>query len=222
VANEVVSKVVEEIQSKYKLPTQFQYGFAVAVVLVVPLATVGSSYWAASLASRQKIAEALAERGASQAIEGIKSAKVECDGLLGQMKQNLALPVGVVIPLFLTPDEVKKLEPVWLPADGREVELAGVKRKLPNMIGRFAMGAPFSMDVTREASDAESKVTGTTSGANLIDPQSRRHTTQVVPFEKPPSRDSIFLLDTEGEESMWSGHNHDLPTRKLIYLVKVQ
>ena len=60
-------------------------------------------------------------------------------------------PVGAIVAFALTSEEIKKLEPEWLPADGRKVvdqksPLNG--RVLPNMTGLFMLGAAPDQDVS--------------------------------------------------------------------------
>jgi len=54
------------------------------------------------------------------------------------------LPVGAVIPFYLTPDEVKRLEPVWIPAIGQSIGKTDLSQDhLPDLQGRMAIGAQF-------------------------------------------------------------------------------
>lgn len=78
---------------------------------------------------------------------------------LAQDPKRSMPPVGAIVAFALTPAEIKKLEPEWLPADGRKVvdpksPLNG--RVLPNMTGLFMLGTAPDQDV----SENESAVAG--------------------------------------------------------------
>jgi hypothetical protein len=64
-------------------------------------------------------------------------------------------PIGAIIGFVLTPQEVARLAPEWLPADGREVadpQSPLDKRKLPDMNGRLLRGVPPDQDASDNAS----------------------------------------------------------------------
>ncbi|HEX3126566.1 MAG TPA: hypothetical protein VH394_04490 [Thermoanaerobaculia bacterium] len=64
-------------------------------------------------------------------------------------------PIGAIVGFVLKPEEVARLAPEWLPADGRVVNDSQSpldKRILPDMNGRFLRGVPPNQDASDNAS----------------------------------------------------------------------
>src|SRR4051794_32740031 len=55
--------------------------------------------------------------------DALKLARDDIKGLREELRTGLvfAAPVGSVIPMFLSSQQIASLAPVWLPADGRKV-----------------------------------------------------------------------------------------------------
>src|SRR5262249_36532342 len=63
----------------------------------------------------------------------------------------VSMPIGAVVPFFVSPDQLANMAPFWLPADGRTVSDAYSPlngRTLPNMTGRFPLGSDATKNVT--------------------------------------------------------------------------
>jgi hypothetical protein len=149
-------------------------------------------------------------------------------------------PVGAVIPFFLTPQEVARLAPSWLPANGTKVTdplspLNG--RTLPNLVDRFVSGASPTLDVT-SAANQTSVVGGTTSldstQAKIIgETKTEAFTSALQPFRNTPPLNTT-IGDTTVDERV-TNHTHKLdgtfklqtelplpPFSKLVYMVRVR
>ncbi len=152
---------------------------------------------------------------------------------------GVVIPVGAVVPFFLTPEEIDQLKPNWLPADGLVVDdpqspLNG--RELPDLIDRFVMGADQKADLSLKDANTVggtydfktgNGLFGTTGGAEGVN-GSLRPVGEAFPPE--------YVVDTDTIETKHSDHFHSVfvsagtvlgqtsppPHRRLAYLVRVR
>lgn len=154
------------------------------------------------------------------------------NSLLVELKART--PIGAVIPFYLNPNEIEKMAPNWLPADGstvrnKESKLFG--KKLPDLKDRFVLGASPEANIYPES---EINVGGTTkvilSGFTGEVKYTTKHQEQEG-VDTPPLNNGFFLIDTKDKECYWSNHKHSAevsgdislpPYRRLIYMVRVK
>jgi hypothetical protein len=150
-------------------------------------------------------------------------------GVTGSREVWAPLPIGAVVPYFLSPTEVAALAPQWLPADGRPVHDAFSKMNgqvLPDLQERVVMGGVASSDVRDSAppnvGGASRYVVSTSTVASCC----------LVGFEEffrdenvPPK----FVIDTSTKEFRVSDHHHQVvvdgvlpPFRRLVYMIRVR
>jgi len=151
------------------------------------------------------------------------------------------LPIGSVLAFFLSPDEIKKLAPKWIPADGTNVNIPGSACKgqqLPDLRDKFVLGASPTQNV--KSQDA-ANIGGTYN--NTFPLAINNAMTEVVAtedirdretgrFAKMPGAPPRYLHDTITDELDASNHVHRFsvrqdfpvtiqppPFRRLVYLV---
>lgn len=149
-----------------------------------------------------------------------------------------SIPVGAVVPFWLSSDEIQKLAPTWLPADGSPVNdtySPMLGRELPRLNeDRVVVGAPAGTDVVPNNAQnvggtlsysASVTVAGTTAKASLVDEIGRVH----------EGREPRLVIDTAVDELKSADHQHSLsasgsfskdlprqPFRRLVYMVRVR
>ena len=152
----------------------------------------------------------------------------------------VSTPIGMVVPFFLQPNQIKALAPDWLPADGSVVHNSNSPyngKKLPDLSDSFVLGAPANTDLAPEA-PANSQ-TAQTSLTVLINISTR--TNKLVPSDMTDfqgqvvtSAPPLYVVDTSANEISSSNHSHSIditgsstvalplpPFARLIYMVKV-
>lgn len=155
-----------------------------------------------------------------------------------QLLQGYGIPIGAVVPFFLTPSETRKLEPFWLPADGRvvvDLESPLNGRRLPDLVERMVLGKSANLDVS--VSDATME--GGSQILNLSLPYSGSTTGAQFPWGAggriPQVFEPEFTIDTTVDELKHANHRHDYsgsirnqvtlplpPFRGLVYMVRVR
>lgn len=135
------------------------------------------------------------------------------------------IPIGAVVPFFLKPDEIKKLSPEWVPANGQVVN--GVK--LPDLAGRFILGAESTSDVIPES--INENVGGGTNISISGKTTSMKYTSHLRGRRSQGPADGSFVIDTEKDELEIAKHEHEVtvsgivplpPYRKLVYMVRIE
>lgn len=153
---------------------------------------------------------------------------------------NISAPVGMVVPFFLQPNEIKALAPTWLPADGSIVQDHNSSyngKKLPDLSMSFVLGAPANTDLAPEA-PANSQA----AQANITIPINiNTRTNKLVPSDMTDFQGQVvtnaaplYVVDTSVNEISSSNHSHSInisgastvpfplpPFARLIYMVKV-
>jgi hypothetical protein len=138
------------------------------------------------------------------------------------------VPVGAVVPFFLSPSATAGLAPNWLPAQGQRVEdpaspLNGTI--LPDLRGRFVLGSQGVIDVFDQAANVGGSATYSLTALPLDDRDFvNEDGNPGVQGAKPR-----FVIDTYGEERLKANHQHRVqadgvlpPYRRLVYLVRVR
>lgn len=178
----------------------------------------------------------------TQALEKLQAAQNElahADAEIQGLRKRISIsaPVGTVIPMFLSPRQIRKLAPQWLPADGSIVhdpDSPMYQQKLPDLRDRVVLGGGIDQSVLPDdpenvggALSKEIAVTlkGRTDGAHMFDVQGYVHTVF------PPR----FTIDTQKDEVQSANHFHNVtvngqvklpiprqPFRKLVYMVHCQ
>ena len=139
------------------------------------------------------------------------------------------IPVGAVVPFFLTTEEISRMAPVWLPANGEKCfdeKSPFYKKPLPDLQNRFPLGSDHRQNVLpkdgNEGGSLSVKVDLKTGGASYF----ARYTNQSVGKGK-----GEFVIDTNKDELKGAKHNHSIsdtislpmpPYGRLIYLVRVR
>lgn len=149
------------------------------------------------------------------------------------------LPVGAIIPFFLSPGEIAAMSPKWLPANGQVVSDAQSPlngRKLPDLLNRTILGAEPVLDTTAENTDT---INGTLqfSAGGRTEPTTTINTgffDVAGPTGTPDGE--MFVNDTAVNETRVFRHRHDVPAtavnvegtlprqpfRKLVYMILVR
>jgi hypothetical protein len=165
------------------------------------------------------------------------------DAAAQRIESNIALlnrmlpPVGALVAFTLTPAEIAKLAPHWLPADGRVVNDAESplhKRTLPDLRQRMLLGVAPDVDTTAASRvggsrmDIPVEITGRT-GWLIIGECS----TQYEDDSRNHFNGQSLVWDTLQKE-MGCQHYHELkdtytlkelpwpPHREVVYLVRVR
>jgi hypothetical protein len=145
------------------------------------------------------------------------------------------VPVGAVVPFFVSTNEIANLKPIWLVANGQTVqdELSPLNGSaLPDLQGRFVLGAPGTDNVIpNDSSNVNGtlnhqisiSLSGTTGGTQIYDEQGRVGTVHAP----------RFTIDTMVDETDSANHNHNFsvnqtvsttlpfpPYRRLVYMVR--
>lgn len=149
---------------------------------------------------------------------------------------RILTPVGAVLPFFLSQEQIKMLEPQWLPADGRQVEDKNSPffgQKLPNLTERFIRGSKPDEDVVTD----ELKTVGGADPVSLSGSFSVSTGNEVRGPNQGERGDNNgqgnYVTDTRVNETDVSNHTHPVngsvtvsgsampPFRTLVYLVRV-
>jgi hypothetical protein len=148
------------------------------------------------------------------------------------------VPVGSVMPMYLSSADVAALAPMWLPADGRVVnDLTSPLNKttLPDLRGVFVLGADAG---TSSVIPTDATTTGGSTVLNGSLPVSGGTSTAIMYNQHAGGSTGVapnFVIDTSVDEYIVADHTHTLsgataamnnvplplpPYRKLIYMVR--
>lgn len=155
----------------------------------------------------------------------------------------VSVPVGGVIPFYLTPWEIEKLAPYWLPADGTLIKdpqspLNG--RYLPDLTERMVLGKGKDVNVTSLIPSIPPELQGGSLNFDFIFKQEAKQTAGVkfpwgINGKVQEVHEPDFTIDTVVDEMKHANHTHEFefeinkkvdikfpPYRGLVYMVRVR
>ncbi|MFC1884658.1 hypothetical protein ACFL2O_07800 [Thermodesulfobacteriota bacterium] len=163
------------------------------------------------------------------------------------LKRWIIPPIGAVVPFFINSEEIDRMKPYWLPADGsvvydEESPLNGLR--LPNMSAKMVLGYDYDAadkknikrySVRKEDAEGKNKFhVGTIDGGKRKNTKIENTNFKTIDPKRYPNKGDIqitdwkvFVHDTATNELMVSQHTHafKLPYpsyRVLIYMVRVR
>jgi hypothetical protein len=150
------------------------------------------------------------------------------------------LPVGSVVPMYLSPKELTDLAPKWLPADGKTVADSNSPlygHELPNLENRMVYGAPITRNITAsvladgglQAGSLKASLAGLHGQTDSV----RNETLTDKRGNQTTNSAPDYVIDTMTDESSSANHFHTFgfvgdaqattdwpPFRMLVYMVK--